>query len=265
MKKYLPILLLVFTFCVLGGPLKVFAQSASTTPTTINARILPTVWYSTLSVNDGDSIKIYAGIQNNSGINFTGTATFYVDDKEILHSPFSSTADSLKDVSVDWVANPGAHSVQVKILTSLASDKALVSYESETSSVNIVPKITAQAVQTAALNTASDIVSKVDDLANSLADTIDSFKKPADPTVDSNTSGAGISKVITTTASKKGSVLGTSTSSRGSPTTDNNQSADSVFNMCIGLLSFLVRNWMWTLLGIFILFLFIKIISRGKK
>src|ERR1035437_1127949 len=141
MKKILTILFLVLLFSILNVPLKVFAQGAAGTPQQINARILPLVWYSTLSINDGDSIKIYAGIQNNSGVNFTGVATFFVDDKEISNSPFSSTADSLKDVFVNWVANPGSHNVQVKIVTSLSSDKTLVSSESDKSSINITQKV----------------------------------------------------------------------------------------------------------------------------
>ncbi|MCX6751925.1 MAG: hypothetical protein NTZ87_00250 [Candidatus Nomurabacteria bacterium] len=169
MKKNLTILFFVLSFFVFGSSLKVFAQG--TTPITINARILPTVWYSTLSVNDGDSIKIYSGIQNNSGINFTGTATFYVDDKEISTSSFSSTADSLKDVSANWVASPGDHNVQVKISTSLTADQILVSSSSDKSSISITQKITPitpAVVETAVLNTASGIVSSADSLANIL-------------------------------------------------------------------------------------------------
>lgn len=75
MKKYFAILFFVIIFCFSGFPLNVFADEESSTSTKINARILPTIWYSTLSVNDGDSIKIYAGIQNNSGLNFTVTMT----------------------------------------------------------------------------------------------------------------------------------------------------------------------------------------------
>jgi len=82
-KKYLIVFFLVFIFCIINGPLNVFAETSSVVPEQINARILPLVWYSVLSINNEDSIRIYAGIQNNSGIDFTGTATFYVDDKAI--------------------------------------------------------------------------------------------------------------------------------------------------------------------------------------
>ena len=88
MKKYAALSLLTLVACFSIGASNTFAQGTSIGTTTINARILPTVWYSSLSVNDGDSIKIYAGIQNNSGINFIGTASFLVDDKEISKVSF---------------------------------------------------------------------------------------------------------------------------------------------------------------------------------
>jgi len=267
MKKNLTILFFILVFSVLNIPSRVFAQG--TAPTTINARILPTVWYSTLSVNDGDSIKIYAGIQNNSGTNFTGTATFYVDDKEISTSPFSSTADSLKDVSADWVANPGDHNVQVKVSTSLPTDQVLVSSSSDKSTISITQKInpiTPEIVGTAVLNTASGIVSNVENLANSLADKIDSFKKPvvSASSVSLTDSKNNITKTVS--VKQKGSVLSASTGPKVSLTNSDttspagNSPLDFVFNFCLGILSFLVRNWMWSLGGIVVLFFLLKII-----
>jgi hypothetical protein len=232
---------------------------------------LPTVWYSTLSVNDGDSIKIYAGIQNNSGINFTGTATFYVDDKEISTSSFSSVTNSLKDVSTDWVATPGNHNVQVKISNSLPSSEILVSSQSDESSINIIQKvapITTASVENTLINTASSIVSNVNNLANSLADNIDNLKKPIvadNSSVSLNDTKSKTTSTTSTTSSpnKKGSVLGASTGPKVDTTnssTASNAPMDSVFNMCMDALAFLVRNWKWSLGGIVVLFLLFKII-----
>jgi hypothetical protein len=200
MKKNLTILFFIIVFSFLNVPLWVFAQA--TTPTTINARILPTVWYSALSVNDGDSIKIYAGIQNNSGINFTGVATFYVDGAAISTSPFSSTTDTLQDVSTNWVATPGDHNVQVKISNSLPSTEILVSNQSDESSISItqtVTPITSQDVETIVLNTASNIVSGTNTLANTLANNIDSLKTP----IVSDNSSVNVSDGGNNTASTK--------------------------------------------------------------
>ena len=271
MYKNFTILCFVVIFSFLGGSLKVLAQDVSSTPTTINARILPTVWYSTLSVNDGDSIKIYAGLQNNSGINFTGTATFYVDDAEISTSSFSSVTNSLKDVSTDWVANPGNHNVQVKISTSLSADKILVSDSSDESNINIIQKvapITTATVENTVINTASNIVSNVNNLANSLADNIDNLKKPIvadNSSVSLNDTKSKTTSTTSTTFSpnKKGSVLGASTGPKVDTTNSSavsNAPMDSVLNMCMDALAFLVRNWKWSLGGLVVLFLLFKII-----
>ncbi len=269
MKKYVAFSLLTLVAYFLIGTLNTFAQGTTLSSTKINARILPTVWYSSLSVNDGDSIKIYAGIQNNSGINFTGTALFLVDDKEISKVSFSSTADSLKDVSVNWVADPGSHNVQVKISTSLNSDKILVSYESDKSSISITRKITTEVVGETALNTANSIVAKADDIASVLADKIESFKKPVrsdDTGVGSNSSSGFAGNIGNrTTIDSNGGVLGTSTG----PITDFGGKGlnrmDSVFNMAMDLLAFLIRHWVWTLSGIVVIYLIFKIGGKGRR
>ena len=175
-KKYLIVFLLIFVFWIINGPLNVFAEISSEAPEQINARILPLVWYSALSINDEDSIRIYAGIQNNSGIDFTGTATFYVDDKVISDSEFTSSDDSLNDVSAKWVAEIGSHDIQVKIVTSLPSDKALISYESVKSNISVAEKVIQESIKNTAINTISNVVSKIDETVVPLVDKINSLK-----------------------------------------------------------------------------------------
>ena len=271
MKRYFACLLFVSLVCLSIGASNVSAQGISGNQTTINARILPTIWYSSLSVTDGDSIKIYAGIQNNSGINFTGIASFLVDDKEISKVSFSSTADSLKDISTDWVADPGSHNVQVKISTSLAVDKILVSNESDKSAISITRKITTEVVGETALNTANSIVAKADDIASVLADKIESLKKPASPGdtnvgANSPSGSAGNTGNMTTNALKgtNGVVLGVSTGHISDSSGKGLGKMDSVFNMAMDLLAFLVRHWIWTLVGLVFIYLIFKIGGRRR-
>ncbi|MEK7219165.1 MAG: hypothetical protein AAB687_00630 [Patescibacteria group bacterium] len=262
MKKVLTILFFILTFSFLSVPLKVFAQN-TTSPTIINARILPTIWYSSLLVKEGESIKIYAGIQNNSSVNFAGTATFYVDDKELSHTTFSSTANNLKDISASWLAIPGRHNVQVKISTSLPADKTLVSYESDKSNINITPKVIipiSDIIEAKVLNTASDVVSKTDSLADTLVDKIESYKKP-DRQPARQLAGGGLAE--SSVDKKNGSVLGAET---GPATTmgsiikniKNYNPLDFLRNFFLTIASFLVRNWKWSLGGLIVLFLFFK-------
>ena len=175
-KKYLIVFFLIFVFWIINGPLNVFAEISSEAPEQINARILPLVWYSALSMNDEDSIRIYAGIQNNSGIDFTGIATFYINDKVVSDSEFTSLDDSLNDVSAKWVAEVGSHDVQVKITTSLPSDKALISYESVKSNISVFEKIVQEPMDNIVINTISNVVSKIDETVVPLVDKINSLK-----------------------------------------------------------------------------------------
>lgn len=248
------LLFFIIALCISFFPFNSFAQTASSTPVKINARILPTIWYSTLSVNDGDSIRIYAGIQNNSGIDFSGTAIFYVDDEEISKKTFASEKDSLKDIDVNWVANPGTHSVQVKISTNLSSSKELVSYESDKSRISITRKVTLEEVKETTLNTASNIVNKVDELTSNLAQKIESYKQP----IDNDVRGIEATSTI-----NKGRVLGVSTSSISDYKSSN--TTKSILNMFLDFLAFFVRNWKWTVFGIIILIVVIKIKKSREK
>jgi len=277
MKKIFGLFFLI-VLCLMILPNVSMAEAAVSSPVIINARVLPTVWYSTLTVNDGDSIKIYGAIQNNSGVNFKGSAIFYVDDKEISKGAFSSMADSLIDVSANWVALPGTHKVQVSVTTDLPASKSLVSYSSDKVDVSITRKIDLEAVQTTAINTANNILAGVNSLADSLATRIEDYKTPEDSTSTSSLKGIATgsnsdktNSTVTSSIKKKGSVLGASTEvsndSASVGVAGMSLNMGSFFNRFLDLAAYLVRNWMWTLLGIIVFLLLIKIVGkmRGRE
>jgi len=182
MKKCIIILFFITILFFTGRSVDATDATSPIAPVQINARIIPLVWYSTLSINDGDSIKIYSGIQNNSGIDFTGTATFYVDEKNISDITFTSTKDSLKDISTSWVAVPGLHTIKIKISTSLPSSKELVSYESDESTITIIKKVVEEEKATTnnetfnnVKETISDVISTIDEVVIPLSEKIKSF------------------------------------------------------------------------------------------
>lgn len=275
---YIIKLSLLFAIIILIIPTGVFAVDAasSASSTKINAKILPTIWYSTLSINDGESIQIFSGIQNNSGISFDGTATFLVDDKEIVSKNFSSYDGALKELSADWVAIPGDHDVQIKIsASSLPADKVLVSYNTDKFKISITRKITAEVIQKAVLVTASSVTSGINSFASGLAKTVEGLKTGGSQKISSSLS-ASTSEAVSL---QKGSVLGTSTKdfySKSKGETDVNSASDAAsgdaggiggplkyaYNLFLDLLAFLIKNWKWSLGAIIILFLFLKFIGR---
>ena len=269
MKKHLITFFFIFAILFTGGLLKASAEETTSTPTQINARILPLIWYSTLSINDGDSIKIYAGIQNNSGLDFTGIATFYIDDQEISNSPFTSKDGGLISVATNWMANPGSHNIQVKITTSLPSNKTLVSSESAKANVSITQKITQEVIKNTIINTVTNVITKVNEvtspITNKAEETIvtklENLKKPINTTqnIDNSNNTHNVAQ------KEKGTVLGASTESTANLKTASNNKINSIFNTGIDGLIFLVKNWIWTLGVIILILIIIKIKRRNKK
>ena len=287
-KKISAASLLAFLFLVsaMAIPAKIVSADIAAA---INARVLPTVWYSSLSVSDGDPVYIYAAIQNNSGINFSGVATFLVDDQAVASSAFSSQTNGLIDVYTRWIANPGNHSVRVSVATTLPAGKALYSYTSDKASISIIRKITPEIVQAAALNTAASAISSVDGVTSNWANQIETLKKPVDGTTadTASSSSAKISKISNTLASvninKNSGASTVSATDKASGTTQGGDSSSSqenssltaniidspyvaiVWNFLISVAASLVRNWKWTLGGIFVLYLAYKVSRWARK
>ncbi len=195
----------------------------------INARLLPTLWFSSLTAKEGDSVKVYAAIQNNSGINFSGAVIFSADNAEIGKVSFSSPTDSLKEISVVWRAIAGGkHTFRAVVSTDLSSGTELVSSESGEASFDISRKITLEEVKENAGEIVNTIKEKVDELASTFADKLESTKNPI------------------TSNETSGKVLGTTTDARS-------LIPASVYNAGIDITSNLIRNWMWTLSGLTVL------------
>jgi len=263
-KRHL-IIFLVFVVCFAGGAPKVSAEETPVVSEQINARILPLIWFSTLSAVEGDSIKIYAGIQNNSGIDFKGTATFYIDDKDVSSATFNSSGDSLSAVSVDWKTEVGSHDIWVKLVTSLPSDKTLISYESAKSNIIIAKKIVKEVRENNITNTISNIISKIDEAVIPLVNKIEELKKPVvvnDKTTD-NTSDQS-DDAYDSSSEESGAVLGVSAGLASSSERSGNSVINSVYNAGVDILVFLVENWLWTLGAIILILLIIRFKIRKK-
>ena len=101
MKGDFKIFLLITAVFLFGFSVITFAES-STSTIQINAEILSNIWYSTTTVNEDDIINIYAGFQNHSTKNLSGTAGFFVDDIQYNNQKFF---DEYKKVIFDNLDN----------------------------------------------------------------------------------------------------------------------------------------------------------------
>ncbi|MEK7184640.1 MAG: hypothetical protein AAB683_00695 [Patescibacteria group bacterium] len=232
-------------------PISIFAQEIEKGK--VNARILPTIWFSTLDLKEGESVKIYAGIQNNSGVDFSGTAVFNVDDKEISRSTFNSSSETLKTISASWKTISGTHDIQVKISTNLSGNKTLVEYDTNVSTISIDKNITKDYVKDKIIDTADKVVLKTDSITENLVSKIDKYKKPVEDKLD----------ITGTVKNLKNSVFGTSTGK----VIDSDKSIgnffsnafDSAWNIVIDTFKFLISHWKWSLGGVLLLYLIYKI------
>ncbi len=250
--------------------IKTFAETASST-TQINAEVLTNIWYSTTTINENDSINIYAGFQNHSTKNLSLTAGFFVDDVQIGKADYVASPKSLIKLSATYTAVKGGHTAQAKILDiaevggsnidKLSVDN-LLAKESEKNGFNVVHQITQQEVINTAkeiVNTVADTVSKttdsvvknIDTQAEKLATYVESLKTPTEvSSLDSKTPTQIAQDKIT------GKVLGISTENTNNTQNSQQNKSFSIINILLDALAFIIRHWIWTLAVVVVVVLF---------
>ena len=83
--------------------------------TALNAGFVNGIWYSKTPFFDGDEVRIYAVIQNQSGFDISGEVEFFSDDKLLSKSDFSAVNGRLIEKWADWKVIYGEHTISVKI------------------------------------------------------------------------------------------------------------------------------------------------------
>ena len=233
----------------------VLAQTDSVT--ILNARILPTIWYSSLSAEAGNTVGIFAGIQNDSGTTFSGKANFTVNGTLLKSVPFQSKSGTVEKVGVEWMATAGKSTVVVTLSVNLDPQYNLVSLESDTSYYSVEKKMTLESVTATvkdALGTAATLAEvKMDAVTADASLKLDSFKKPE--IVEGSDSSA-----------VSGKVLGTSTLSEKLSNITSpgylNTLWDNITNAGITALQYLLAHWKWTVAGIGVLSLAFVFLRR---
>jgi len=76
------------------------------------------IWYSTDSPKEGETIRIYTFIFNNSTGTLTGTAEFFdsnTTNVTLGKKTFSLPSQTSKDIYINWKATPGDHVIHAEI------------------------------------------------------------------------------------------------------------------------------------------------------
>lgn len=89
--------------------------------TTENAGFVQGMWYSKFPFFVGDDVRIYAGIQNRSGSDITGTVEFYAGNTKLGSMPFAALEGRLVETWTDWKATEGDKAISARIVNAARS------------------------------------------------------------------------------------------------------------------------------------------------
>jgi len=247
-KLFIPCL--IFLLVYFGG---VFQGLEASGPVAINAKILPSIWLSKLTVTEGDNLIIYAAIQNNSGLDFVGTASFTVDDLEQPSQTFNSHSGQLLEISSSWLAVTGDHQISASIKTSLSSNQTLISYQTEIIDLKVKAKIIPRVTVPGSL---ASYIGMVDEVVTPVISDIESWKKAIPESQPTATSQARpkvaksqiLDQNLPASAAnflpKASAVLGASTEA---VTNLGDHWSDRLYNLAVSLLALTVKHWLWSL------------------
>ncbi len=263
-KIFITNILVITTILFFGFLPKVFAESSSSTEI-INAEILSNVWYSTTTINEKDSINIYAGFQNHSIKILSGIAGFFVDDIQISKMDFVSEPKSLIKLETKYMAVRGSHTAQVKMLKIVEigggtankfSVENLLARESEKSNFSVKYVITKEEVIKKTEEITNNVVKSIDTQMEKFANYMEGLKEPV---VD--LPGSEISPVKTIQNSI-GKVLGMSTENADNikKVAEKSQTNKgfSFSNMVLDISAYIIRHWVWTLIVVIAAVLYIS-------
>jgi len=125
MKKYFVLFILFYI---------AFIPSASATVITTTGFIPGQIWYSKDTINEGDTVKIYTAIWNNSASPLSAKVEFYDQNVILGTRDVVVPSQQLIDASVTWKVTAGDHSISAKII----SPSVTVSGKKEIVTVNNV-------------------------------------------------------------------------------------------------------------------------------
>lgn len=98
----------------------------------LNAGVVEGVWFSTPTPSEGESVRIFTAIQNQSDQTITGSVSFLVNSEIVGSTDFFVTKNNVVPVSVEYVFTGGNHDVSAYI-TSVKEQSVTYTTLSDTS------------------------------------------------------------------------------------------------------------------------------------
>jgi len=167
-------ILLFFTLSVLLLSLPIFSVEAAT----INAGVVNGVWLSNPEPKDGESIRIFTAVQNQSETAFNGTVVFLVNSEVVGSKDFTVKSNTIIPVSIQYTFTGGKNEVSAYITAT--KDQNVISTTALKTSVSVVhnPSKDAPTVEKDIAKTATSTIAIA---TNTLIDTGKSVLSIAEP------------------------------------------------------------------------------------
>ena len=81
-----------------------------------NTGIIQGLWFSEENFFDGDTVRVYTALQNNSGEEVYGVVEFYRNDLLLGEKKFTARNNSITELWIDTVMYSGAHNYSACLL-----------------------------------------------------------------------------------------------------------------------------------------------------
>ncbi len=133
-----------------------------------NAGFVDGIWFSMQNPIEGESINIFAAVQNQTDSPTSGTVTFYDAGKSIGTSNFSIQPNSIQSASIKYTLTSGEHPISVRITGSSLTYTTLP-VRTIFAKAAPPPKITSPKEEHTASTVASDVISSISNMASSSA------------------------------------------------------------------------------------------------
>ena len=171
--------------CFLLFPLVSFAIGS-------NAGIIQGLWYSQEKIFDGDTVRIYVAVRNNTQSDLTGTVDFFDGDKKLGQQHVQALSGRIIESWADWGVVYGEHKLRaefsqtelhpvgtgtekIQVTSRLAEDTLTIDYDTDKDGIG-------NKIDT---DDDGDSISDVDEIRNGTNPLVPDFPKKVTPTASS--------------------------------------------------------------------------------
>lgn len=233
----------------------------------LNAGLVSDIWYDNLEITQGIDINIYTAFYNQSAEKFSGKVIFKIGNDTLSTRDFSADPKETKVLSETWKSIVGKHKVSVEIIdeNSVLNSKyveKVLEVKNKTAFGNLEKIEGVNSV----IENVKTIVKNINESTSTIADNLENKK------ISNNTQASSVEKNTSNKVEDKKEEKSTNTENDPEPEVlgvsierflpENNKTVARVYDTSITGISWIVRNWQWAAIALFIIFV---IIVRRKR